>query len=77
MALAVKHDMYSQQRDALNAYLNGMVQETVYMQEPELFDNGSARVVRLTDRKSLERDYKPRVAGDGSQEEQCRLVLIC
>ena len=39
VALAVTHGMYVHQMDAVNAYLNTVLQETVYMQQPELFDD--------------------------------------
>lgn len=46
-ALAVKYDMHIHQMDAVSAYLNGRLKETVYMQQPEMFNDGSKKVCKL------------------------------
>ena len=47
LALAVKYEMHIHQMDAVSAYLNGTLKETVYMEQPELFDDGSKKVCKL------------------------------
>ena len=47
LALAVKNDLIVHQMDAVSAYFNGTLKETIYMQQPEDFDDGSGRVCML------------------------------
>lgn len=47
ISLAVKHDMLVHQMDAVSAYLNGTLKETVYMQQPEGFGDGTGNVCKL------------------------------
>lgn len=47
LALAVKNDLIIHQMDAVSAYLNGKLKETIYMQQPEEYDDGSGRVCKL------------------------------
>lgn len=50
-ALAAKHKLLIHQLDAVTAFLNGDLQEQIFMAQPEGFDDGSGRVCSLT--KSL------------------------
>jgi hypothetical protein len=51
MAKAAQEDLNLRQLDVSAAFLNGKLQEEVYMKQPEGFDDGTGRVLRL--RKSL------------------------
>lgn len=46
-ALAVKHGMKIHQMDATTAFLQGDVEETIYMDQPEGFNDGTQRVCKL------------------------------
>lgn len=47
MALAARYDLDIEQMDAITAFLQGDVNETIYMNQPEGFDDGSGRVCQL------------------------------
>ena len=47
LALAVKHDLLIHQMDAVSAYLNGTLDEVIYMRQPEQFDDGTGKVCKL------------------------------
>jgi hypothetical protein len=47
LALAAIHDFRIQQMDVKGAYLNGTLNEKVYMRQPEGYDDGSGRVCLL------------------------------
>lgn len=51
MALASKYNLDIDQMDAVRAFLQGDVEEQIYMRQPEGFDDGSGRVCLL--RKAL------------------------
>lgn len=46
-AMAAKHDLSVHQLDAVTAFLNGELQEEVFMKQPEGYDDNSGRVCRL------------------------------
>lgn len=46
-ALAAKYDMKIHQMDAVSAYLNGILKETIYMEQPEGFRDASNKVCKL------------------------------
>ncbi|XP_073841314.1 uncharacterized protein [Musca autumnalis] len=46
VALAAKNDMVIHQMDAVSAYLNGNLKETIYMHQPEGFGDGSKKLIR-------------------------------
>lgn len=50
-ALAAKHNLMIHQLDAVTAFLNGDLEEEIFMVQPEGFDDGSGRVCAL--KKSL------------------------
>lgn len=47
VALAAQHNMSIHQMDAVSAYLNGNLKETIYMQQPEGYNDGSKKVCKL------------------------------
>jgi transposase InsO family protein len=47
MALAVRNKMYIHQMDAVTAFLQGDLNEEIYMDQPEEYSDGSNRVCRL------------------------------
>lgn len=47
IAIAVKKQLRIRQLDAVTAFLNGEIEEEIYMLQPERFDDGSGRVCRL------------------------------
>lgn len=47
MALAVKYELNIEQMDAVTAFLQGDVEETIYMSQPEIFDDNTGRVCKL------------------------------
>lgn len=47
MAIAVKFDLEIEQMDAVTAFLQGEVEETIFMRQPECYDDGSGRVCVL------------------------------
>ena len=47
MAMTVKFSWQIEQMDVVTAFLHGDVQEAIYMQQPEAYDDGSGRVCRL------------------------------
>ena len=47
LAQAAKHDMHVHQKEAVCAYLNATLKEVVYMEQPEMFQDGSNKVCRL------------------------------
>lgn len=47
MALAVQRDLNIYQMDAVTAFLQGDLEEDIYMRQPEGFDDGSGRVCKL------------------------------
>ena len=47
LAMSVLNDMSIRQMDVKGAYLNGTLKETVYMQQPEGYDDRTGRVCRL------------------------------
>lgn len=51
MAMAVKFGWKIDQMDVVTAFLHGDISETIYMHQPEVFDDGSGRVCKLN--KSL------------------------
>ena len=51
LALTVKQDLHIYQLDAVSAYLNGSLKETAYVQQLEMFNDGSHKVSLLN--KSL------------------------
>lgn len=46
-ALAVKKGLQIHQMDAITAYLHGEIQESIFMEQPEGFSDGSKRVCKL------------------------------
>ncbi|KAL7731590.1 hypothetical protein ACLKA6_017529 [Drosophila palustris] len=52
LAMAAEHELHVHQLDVSTAYLNGDLEETVYMKQPEQFDDGSGSVLKL--KKSLQ-----------------------
>lgn len=51
MSIAVKFGWSIEQMDVVTAFLHGDIEETIYMKQPEEYDDGSGRVCRL--RKAL------------------------
>lgn len=47
MALAAKEGLKIHQMDAVTAFLQGEIEEEIYMKQPEIFDDGSNRVCKL------------------------------
>lgn len=47
LAIAVKFDLNIHQLDAVTAFLNGKLKETVYMEQPKGFDDGTDRYCKL------------------------------
>ena len=47
LAIATQHDMDLQQMDVNTAFLNGNLEEEIYMDQPEGYNDGSGRVCRL------------------------------
>ena len=47
LSLAAAHDMEIRQFDVKTAFLNGKLDESVFMQQPEGYDDGSGRVCKL------------------------------
>jgi len=47
LAIAVTKQLIIQQMDVKGAYLNGILKETLYMRQPEGFEDGSGRVCHL------------------------------
>lgn len=47
LALAAKHKIMIHQLDAVTAFLNGDLEEKIFMAQPEGFDDGSGRVCAL------------------------------
>lgn len=47
IALAVKHGLLIHQMDAVTAFLNGTLEEEIYMKQPECMDDGSGKVCKL------------------------------
>jgi len=47
LAMAVKMDLHIHQMDAVSAYLNGNLQEEIYMRQPEGYEDGSSKVCKL------------------------------
>jgi hypothetical protein len=47
LALAVAEDWEIQQMDVKGAYLNGKLKETIYMDQPQGYSDGTARVCQL------------------------------
>jgi transposase InsO family protein len=46
-ALAAKHELKIYQMDAVTAFLNGVLKEEIFMQQPEYFADGSSKVCKL------------------------------
>lgn len=47
MAMAVKYHLRIEQMDVVTAFLHGDVKETIYMKQPENYDDGTGRVCKL------------------------------
>ena len=47
LALAVTEDWEMQQMDVKGAYLNGMIKEQIYMEQPKGFDDGTGHIFHL------------------------------
>jgi hypothetical protein len=47
LAIAVTKQLMIQQMDIKSAYLNGTLKETLYMHQPDSFEDGSSRVCHL------------------------------
>lgn len=47
MSLAVRYDLKIHQMDAVTAFLQGDLDEEIFMEQPEHYDDGSGRVCRL------------------------------
>ncbi|GAB0095500.1 uncharacterized protein DMENIID0001_108920 [Sergentomyia squamirostris] len=47
LAIAAKYDLNIRQLDAVTAFLNGKLKETVYMEQPEGFQDGTGRYCKL------------------------------
>lgn len=47
LSLAAQLDLNISQMDAVTAYLNGTLKEEVYMEQPEMFSDGSEKVCKL------------------------------
>lgn len=47
MALAVKFNLKIEQMDAITAFLQGDLEETIYMRQPDFFDDKTGRVCKL------------------------------
>lgn len=47
MAIAVKHKLKVHQMDAVTAFLQGELHEEIYMQQPEMYNDGTKQVCRL------------------------------
>lgn len=47
MAIAARENLEIEQMDAVTAFLQGDIEEELYMKQPECFDDGSGRVCRL------------------------------
>lgn len=47
LSLAAQLDLNISQMDAVTAYLNGTLKEEVYMEQPEMFNDGSGKVCKL------------------------------
>lgn len=48
IAMAVKLNLKIEQMDAVTAFLHGDVHETIYMRQPEMFDDESGKVCQLS-----------------------------
>lgn len=51
LAMAAEYELYVHQLDVSTAYLNGSLEEEIFMQQPELYDDKSGYVLKL--KKSL------------------------
>jgi hypothetical protein len=47
LAIAIQNHLLIQQMDVKGAYLNGTLKETIYMHQPDGFNDGSGRVCHL------------------------------
>lgn len=47
MAIAVKYQLRIEQMDVVTAFLHGEVKETIYMKQPENYDDGTGKVCKL------------------------------
>lgn len=47
VALAARYELYIDQMDAVTAFLQGDLNEDIYVEQPEGFDDGSSKVCRL------------------------------
>lgn len=70
LAMAVKYDLAIYQMDAVTAYLNGDLNERIYMSQPIGYDDNSGRVCRL--RKSI---YGLKQSGRAWNEKLNRVLI--
>lgn len=70
LALTTSEGMHVEQFDCKMAYFNGEVEETLYMEQPQGFKDGTNRVYRL--KKSL---YGLRQAGSRWNEKLVQILL--
>lgn len=47
LAMAAKYDLNIRQMDVVTAFLHGELKETIYMEQPQCFNDGSGRVCKL------------------------------